>query len=361
MKTAWRVATMAVLAGAALAGAARTRGAGAASSPQGAGEEFYTRVSKAFLDDKAEEAARDLEANGPLIAGLPAAQKADVGYIREAIAEGRPAWWNDCKAGKKTLLKPLVLWGRPLVATYDPEAKSSISMQWTDNLMKITVGWSSKDMDNPGQAEHGYTKGELSDLGIWCTLGSADGYSRLTLDMLQALGKPTPAVKLQVLRYLDFRGNLGGAVYAMPRARRWGLWLYLACYMDKYSHNDVYMGRRAVGAMFVAEVLGHAAAYPSLKVPKDVPADGAEGKAALALKDWIEGHGWTVGEDRSIREALQTLAMANEKTTQASGIVTLGNGLTLALDPEADKPLGAKRDAWVKEQVGKLKGAKVGG
>jgi len=361
MKMVSRMAALVVVAAAALAGvrAESTWAADAASEPAPGSAEFYTRVTKEYLDDKAEEAAQDLALNAKLIEALPASQKADVNYIKETLAECRPVWWGECKAGKKTLLKPLSVWGRPLVATYDPASKSGISVQWQDAIMKVTVTWSSADMDNPAHAEHGYSKGELNDLGVWCTLGAADGWSRVTLDMLQAMSKATPAMKLQLSRYLDFRGNVGGVYYGMPRARRWGLWLYMAAYMDKYSHGDAYMGRRAVGAMFVTEVVAHPDKYPSIKLPREVPADGAEGKTALALKDWIEGHGWTVGEDKSIREAIKTFAMANEKTTQASNLVTLANGLTLALDPEVDKPLGVKRDEWVKDQLAKPKGAKT--
>ena len=135
----------------------------------------------------------------------------------------------------------------------------------------------------------------------------------------------------------------GRRVLWQPRARRWGLWLDLASWEKKYEQMR---DRRTVGAMFVAEVVGHAGRYPSIRLPDTLPDQGAEEKLAGELKSWIERHGLTLAEDQSLRDALKAFAAANTVKVRQTGAVTLSNGLTIAFDPETDKKEAEERDAW---------------
>ncbi len=191
----------------------------------------------------------------PTAPGRPATQPSaqdqaadDLQYIRKAIAQGRPAWWAHCKAGEKT---PLVaeIWNGRFSGRYDPAGKTSLQLSIAGSSRSFTLAWPPADMDNPTQAEHGFSRGELIDLQVWNTLGMAAAWTEVPLaTQINATEKDRAALS----QYLDFRGDLAGVYYGNPRARRWGLWLYLAMYMDKYAPMSNRNSREAVGVAFLA-------------------------------------------------------------------------------------------------------------
>ncbi len=115
------------------------------------------------------------------------------------------------------------------------------------------------------------------------------------------------------------------------------------------------MSRKSVGIGFAAEFFSHPQAYPTLKLPEEPPADGAESKMIWSLQEQIRFHPLTFAEDRALRESIRAFAAANasEPKIRATGKVTLPNGLFLSLDPEADTPLSRERDAWIKARYQK--------
>jgi hypothetical protein len=270
-------------------------------------------------------------------------QRADLEYIRQTLAECRPPWWKECKAGKKTVFRPMVF-SRSTAVTFDPTAKTSIQLNYANGRRTITVFWNASEMDDPDPAEHGFSKGELMNLMVWSTLGSALSLSEVP---------PQPArnmdaqAQLRLTRYLDFRGNLIAAYYTSPRARRWGLRMDLDAFDPKHAEMSTVLSREATGALFMQEVLGHVSRYPSIHLPHDLEEQGASRTLADYLKNWIQSHNLSFAEDRSLRDAIKASAMANGLKVLQSGIVTLPDGLAIALEPEKDSALAKRRDAWI--------------
>ncbi len=315
-------------------------GAGPATSPASG---FHEQIVSEYLDGQWEKLEADLAATkNPL--GLSAAERAEVETIRRAMGECRPEWWKVVKAGKKVNFRPMV-WGHAFAATFEPQGKGGVQVDFVGSQAHVTVAWDAADMDNPDQAEHGFSKGELSDLGVWLNLGAAQSWLDLPVGSLLNMKDDA---RLVLSRYLEFRSNVAGAYYGNPRTRRWGLWLDLASWEKKYEQMR---GRRAVGAMFLAEVVGHAGRYRSIHLPDSLPDQGAEEKLAGELKPWIEKHGLTLSEDQALRDALRVFAAANTGKVRQTGTVTLANKLTVALDPEADKKQVDQRDAWLKAHL----------
>jgi len=303
-----------------------------------------------YLQGNWDELAGELKTRSREIAALPAAQKADVEYIRRAIGECRPEWWAQCKSGRLSKFRPVV-WGRSISATYDPDAKSELAITYLNGGPSVTIKWPAADMDNPGiEGELKFTKGEHVDLDIWRRLGTAQSWGPIPPRSQLNLTEPE---RKQLTRYLAFRGNVAGAYYATPRARRLALWEGISGWSHEYDKAAMYMPMRAIGILFAAEVLGHPETYPSIKWPEEPPADGAESKMIWALQEWIRYHELPLSEDKALREAFKAFAAANEGRTRQGGIVTLPNKLTLSLDPEADKPLSVLRDAWIKDRYAK--------
>jgi len=330
--------------------AASAQESGQKSSGATPAHTLHDRIVREYLEGEWDEAATDLAALPKSSAAAPKSPaQADMEYVRRTITECRPAWWKQIKAGKKINFRPAV-WGKAQAAIFDPAAKTSIQLNYFNGTPTVTVTWDASEMDNPAEAEHGFTKGDLNDLNIWQILGTTDSWTALSLRSQTNLDEKA---QLLLSRYLQFRGNVSGAYYGTPRARRWNFWLDLASYEEKYAKMPAIMSRKAVAAMFMAEVIGHREKYPSIKVPGSLPAEDAERKLAEALRGWIGPHALTLAEDQTLRAAISAFAAANIANVRQSGMVTLPNGLKVALDPEADAPEAANRVSWLRERLSK--------
>ena len=118
----------------------------------------------------------------------------------------------------------------------------------------------------------------------------------------------------------------------------------------EYADLPVAGSRKAIGAMFFVEVLGNLAKYPSLPLPQLLDVIGAEETLARHYRHIIDRQGWTLTEDRLLRETLKKLAVANDASVYQTERVTLANKLAVSVDPAADGPLREKRDTWLKER-----------
>src|SRR5579862_3131392 len=75
-----------------------------AAAPASAPSPLYQQLLHEYLTADWDTLAADLTKNTRDIAAFPKDQQADIAYIRQALADGRPAWWNTVKQGKKTQL-----------------------------------------------------------------------------------------------------------------------------------------------------------------------------------------------------------------------------------------------------------------
>jgi len=307
----------------------------------------YPQLTDAYLEGKWDDLETMFATPTPELQAVPATKQPELIYIRHTLSECRPPWWKRCKAGEKFAFTQDVL-GHSVRATFDPNGKSAFQFSSSNNAGSVALTWPAADMDNPAPAEHGYSKGDLTDLSIWSTLGMADAWSGVSVQTQASLKEDG---KLLFQQYLDFRGDVTGVYYGTPRARRWGLWLYLAMYMDKYAKMPIRSSREAVAVMFMSEVVANPARYPSIKLPATLPPEAAEEKLAGDLRGWIEKHGWTVAEDKSLRDAIALFATTNTRQFNQSGKVTFANGLVFAFDPEKDKAFRPKRDVWFKSKL----------
>ena len=314
--------------------------------------EVYQRLVDAYMAGQWANLAADLRAHVNDFAILPKGQRADLDYIFQTVTQGRPEWWARCKAGKGFHFKS-VLWGRALDTEYDPDFHD-ITMSSQNGGISLIVGWKPEDMDNPELAEHGFTKGELNNLAIWAALGRGRGYAGLPQELLLNSDSHN---RLLLARCEDFWGYLSAVYYGTPRARRWGLWLALAAYDQEKDPPSTLMAREALAAALVQEVVSHPTTYPSIQLPGSVPANGVEKTVALHINNWIETHGWTLAEDKALREVFRILAGCNDMMAR-TGMVTLPNKLLVALDPKVDAFNRPRRDAWLKA---KLEQGKPGG
>ncbi|HSI32637.1 MAG: hypothetical protein ACAI43_14040 [Phycisphaerae bacterium] len=323
----------------------------AADAPQAG---LYEQIVEQYMTGKWEDLDALLKSRVKEFNALPAPQKLDVTYVKQSLAESRPAWWNTVKPGKKVNFRATV-WTRTMDLTFDPAMKNSVETKSNGFRVDISVQWPAADMDSAANGEHGFTKGEIVNLGVFSTLGMAAAWGAVPQSSLMNL---TEKDKTMLFRGLDFRGNIAGVYYGTPRARHWGVWLYMHSYMGKYDKMSIVNGRKAVATAVMMEVLANPKKYPSFPLPDSLDADDAEEKLILAVHKPLEKKGWTFAEDRSLREALKSFNTANEAVVKSGGLVKLPQTLTMHLDPETDKPLQTKRDAWFKKAFDAAKAAK---
>ena len=318
---------------------------GAATEPPD--KDAHGRIVAAYLDGKWDELDLALLTAADRIAALPAAQQDDVACIRAAREECHPPWWNLCKAGNKVAFRPNV-WGKTLNVTYVPDGQRGVQAQYHNADASFTVTWPAADMDNLAIFDHSFTKADANATEVWTSLGTARVWSQTSGRMLAGMGEKE---KLKMSRRQDFRSNLTALYYGSPKSRRWSLLVDLLTWSEKeYADLPIAGSRKAIGAMFLAEVLTDPAKYPSLPLPETLEADGAEEKLARHYRHVIDRQGWTLAEDRSLRAALKKLGAANDANVYQTEKVTLANKLAVSVDPAADAPLREKRDAWLKER-----------
>ena len=326
-----------------------TRAAVPATASQPAvGSQLYADIVQKYLATDWEPLIADFPKRTRDIAAMTKDQQADITYIRQAIAEGRPSWWNTVKQNKKTQITTR-LWQRSFTATWDPALKG-VQLTSTNGQITMAVNWPAADMDSPAPAEHGFTKGDLTCAEIWYTLETAQNFPAMSPLMT---GQRTPEQKTRLDRYMAFRGTLAAAYYGTPRARRWAAFLSMDAYLEAHLNNEGFIPRRPVAAMLVAEIVSHPARYASLRIPKNVDASNAEAAMAVDFMRQFERTSLTFSEDKALRDALKEFAAASTVAVHTSGKATLPNKLTISLNPADDGPTSAQRNAWLVEQLAK--------
>ena len=66
-----------------------------------------------------------------------------------------------------------IVWGKPLNIAYDPAGTRGVQVQFHNSDVILNASWPAAEMDNPAQAEHDFTKGDLNCMEVWSTLGMA--------------------------------------------------------------------------------------------------------------------------------------------------------------------------------------------
>jgi hypothetical protein len=316
-------------------------------------EEVHAEIVRLYMDGEWEQLGKELKTATARLSGASTAQKADVAYIRQTVAECWPAWWAQCKAGQKGPIQQTV-WGQKLQAMFDPAGKGGVEVKQTGREMTMTVSWDIKTMDNPDHAEHSFTKGDLANLGVWQTMGSAKVWQTLPL---QSLVNATEAEKVRLQLYFNYWGETTALYYCTPPARHWALWLYLAAFEEKYRKSPMTGSRRVAAGILLAESLAAPDQYPSLKLPTKPPADPVEDALAMHYKNqFVRKQHWTVAEDKRFRAAVKSFVTANERQVSSNGRVRLPNAHAAALHPDDDDPLKPKRAEWFQAQLKKAAG-----
>jgi len=316
---------------------------------------LYARIADAYMTGKFDELDTALGGAAKQMDRFTDEQKADVVYVREALAECRPSWWAACKQGKQARIRQEV-WGKRFEVFYDPQGKGGVNMSSGLGGMRVTVSWKPEDMDSTASGLYGYLKGDQTCVNVWSNVAIGQIYAGLPL---RTLARMNDRDKLRLNHYMSFRANLATLYHATPPGRRYALHIYFASfYYDKWGKGPGAGTRRAPCSMVMMEILRDPSRYRSLKLPRSLPAKNAEEALGKHYKMTMKRKAvWTIAEDRRLREALKPFAAANDKNVLKTGKVALPNKLVYAIDVKADAAYRPRRDGWFKEHFDKAKGA----
>jgi hypothetical protein len=325
-----------------------------AAKPGGDAGDLYSRITDTYMTGKFDDLKGALAQATRRMKDFTAEQKADILYVRRALAECRPKWWYACKVGKKTLIRQTIF-AKTASIVYDPDGKGGMRLQEGLGGIGITTSWDRKAMDSTDKGMYGYLKGDMACGSIWGNLTMGNIWSGMSL---QTLAKMDDREKLRMNRYMSFRSNLAALYYGTPSARRYSMHIFFAAFFyDRWGKGPVTGTRRAVCAMILCEILKDPTRYPSLKLPGKLDAKNAEESLGKHYKFAIKRNAtWTIAEDRRLREAIKSFADTADKNVRKTEKITLPNKLVFAIDVKVDETIRAKRDAWIKKQFDKAKG-----
>lgn len=348
-----------------LIGLAAGVAAGGAPVPREA-QDRYDRIVQSYLKNRWEDLKEALKAPPKDLSGMTRQQRDDLVYVRKAYAECRPPWWDQSKSSGKFAFRP-VLWGKTFTVTFDPTDEPGFHMQTRSGKLELSITWDALELDSTDPPKdhtmtgHGTKQGDMADMSLWINLSTAALMASFSMETLSAVFS-NEQDKATFQRYQLFHGQLAALYHSSPRARHAGMVIYFSGFMKKYGTGATAGTRRAIGSMFLADLLADPSRWPSIHLPSSLPPDNAEGALAEHCIGQIDRN-WTLAEDRALRDAALAFYKANVgKQVLKTGKITLPNKLAAMLEPDKDGPFKTQRDAWVmkhfeaaKAQPGKAK------
>jgi hypothetical protein len=340
--------------GAASASSVVSRSSGPSTSP------FYDDYVTRYLAGDWERLATDMTTNEKEMAVLPAANAADLTYIKQVLAECRPSWWDAVKNGKIKEFRQEV-WKQSVQVHYQPEPAPRMTNTTTAvGAVTFGLGWAAEDMDSSAplmlsemglnnQANFGFRKADGAGAAIWTLLGQAALMDKVGPDRVQNL---TAAERQQFEQFSEFRKNLTAAYYGTPPVRRL---IAFQCCVAFESANDMLpdsIAKRPLGAALMLDMAFHRKGYPHLSVDNLRPGYslGKEGHEVEAIRArpvamMLLSRRLTLAEDRLLRDLFKVLAESNFDW-QISRI-SLCNNLAYEFNQTQDVPLAIARTTAV--------------
>ena len=305
---------------------------------------LYDDLVNRYLSGDWTTLGADLAAKQKEIAALPAGNAADLAYIKQTVAECRPAWWDQIKTGKSKQFQQKI-WRQPITINFQdgPAARfvgangGAFSLSWPMAHMDLREPMPMTDISLSIPGDHGFVRADGIDNVLWNMMG---GVAIQTQVGAVKIASMTAGEKAQYIRYAGFWQNVTAGYYGTPPARL--LVLIQSCASFETAMNDEvpWTSRRPLGAALMMEITEHHERYKTLHVEPILGLDKAaiEGVAeeflAKPVMMQLLGVKFTLEEDRHIRDMVKTLADAN--TNWNAPKLTLQNNLHINLDPAND-------------------------
>jgi len=315
---------------------------------------LYDEFVNRYLSGDWSKLNQDLAARTPQMGGLPAGNAADMAYIRAAVLECRPAWWDKVKAGAAFSFEATVF-NRKLPVSWSAANQYSDNAATRSGKVIVLAAWPAQWMDTTGALD--------PNLGLLIPPGSYTDFEFTQFAIWQGIGRHCPMVELGEKgvalldktdeHYVDlhrqFIGVAAAMYYVTPASRYVAVVECHNAWDPPRRNNATWNGRRYFTAFLVGEFLAHPEKYPSIKL--DIPELGEEGpKDALPeqnlftsfISNALMTNKLTLAEDCALRQAIWEFALAN--TDWTADHITLPVGGSIAFD--AAKETEAANGRW---------------
>jgi hypothetical protein len=318
-------------------------------------DEFVTR----YLSGDWNKLNQDLAARVPQMAGLPAGNAADMAYIRAAVLECRPVWWDKMKAGAAFSFEATVF-NRKIPVSWSAADQYSENAATRSGKVIVLAAWPAQWIDSTGPLDNStglmippgsYTDNEFTQWSIWNAIGR-------NCPMVELGEKGVALLDKSDEHYVDlhrqFLGTAAAMYYVTPSSR---YVVTVGCqnaWDPTRRTNAAWNGRRYFTAFLVGEFLAHPEKYPGLKL--DIPELAEERPTETTpeqnlftsyISNALMAHKFTLAEDCALRQAIWEFALAN--TDWTADHINLPQGGIIALDPAKESEAAKARWAAYRE------------
>ncbi len=347
-----RLNTLGFLAAALLSGifAATTQAAAPVApdkSADSSNSALHDEILSKYMTGDWDDLEKQITSQEKDIEKLPKDQLADVRYIVSALSDCHPKWWDLTKAGGKGVIHPSV-WGRQAEMLFQNDESFHLNISSGPGGTQVSIYWPADQMESTAPGEHGFSKGDLAGVPIWGQIEQAAIDSSITPQRINQLEGTSKAA---FDRYGGFEQLVTAAYYGKPRTRQWAFFLGLDAYFGDHMTESGFIPRKPVGAMFIAEIVGHPKQYPDFRLPSAVDPNTAENRLANGLFLEIGNARLSFAEDKALRDAVKQFAAANGSSVLNTGRVTLSNKQIVSLDPAQDAAPVEKRNKWLSDAL----------
>ncbi len=292
------------------------------------------------------------------LANLTPAQRGDLTYMHDAMAGHHPNWWLNCRSSTNVSFQATI-WGKNFAANYMPD--DMLGMQAPvgvkNGKIAVIVCWKPSMVDSPKAAEgyfaerFGMTKGDLAEAIVWHELGHNYVTCFLPLDVVLKLYDEFPQIFSTVQ---EFYADMSALYHSSPHARLATMAMRIDGIEDNRDEEAHNRASQGIGSLLLTNWLMEPAKWPSIHFPPAIPPDEIERRSIT----YVYGHidvGWTVAEDRALRELVKKyMETKGDSTLRSKGEVQLPNKLSFKMIATDDRDLQKKRDAWVAAQLKSL-------
>ncbi len=330
---------------------------------------YYYALSKAYMDSNWPALKEQTKLYARHMSKLSQEQRKDVTYIRKESTAHPPAWWKSTSSSRNITFTAKI-WGRSFKSNYIPSGMLGAQgvAEIRNGRLMIVVTWQPQLIDNPDPVEgkrakaHKLTKGDFAECIVWHELGH-----NYVTEFLPA----SQVIELYNNYYLmfgqlqEFFADMTSLYHSRPKARKCILFMRLPSLVMYYENDPHTRAAYGIGSILLNEWLKDPEnidkVWPHIHLPATVPAKDIE-RNVLAYVYYHWDPRFSVAEDIRFRELIKSSLTTKkpgqrytegERILRSKGTIELSDGLQFKFMPGEDRPLKAKRDAWVKQQLQK--------
>ena len=311
--------------------------------------QLYDELMKRYLAGQWETLPADIKAKEKEIATLPAEKIANLAYVKQAVEEGRPAWWQQIKSGTGVQPFKATLWKQEVNAVYAsgpgriPAPAQAVSVQWPRAQMDSL---DSMSLSEVGLSLGGnFHKGDGVDQLAWSYLAMGCLYQTAGAEKIKGLSGEQ---KTALDNYGGFLMGVTTGYYGTPQARRLVIVEALASFEEMNNDRPEWLGKRPIGSAILLEMSLNAGVHKTVRPIAVLGLDKAgievrenEEFRAKPLILGMVGSRLTFEEDKAFREMFKFLGEKNQDWQNTR--IALPWDMAYDLDIPKDAPLGKER------------------